>query len=122
MARKQQLALDYDLLEKFLSKPYNERGKNFDIFMNRKFVMTERVGDIRDYCLTYNKKFYQSKDFRDVVYLPFEKIEIPAPVGFEDCLTSAFGDWRKPVFYPSHAKVYSTDFSYKEFFKSVKFV
>mgnify|MGYP002855855266 CR=1 FL=1 len=120
MAKKQQLALDYELLEKFLKKPYSERGKIFDIFMNRKFVMTERVGDIRDYCLTGNRKFYQSKDFRDVVYLPFEKIEVPAPAGYDSILTDFYGDWRKPVIYPPHMTFYSANVPYKEYFQKTK--
>ena len=105
--------------EKFLKKPYSERGKIFDIFMNRKFVMTERVGDIRDYCLTGNRKFYQSKDFRDVVYLPFEKIEVPAPIGWENILKARYGDWKKFVKpkRASHAATYSTMISTEEYFQ-----
>ena len=121
MAQKKNLLLSYDLLEKFLDKTYNERGKVFDRFMNQKFVMTERVGDIRDYCLTKNKKFYQSKDFRDVTYLPFEKIEVPAPVGYESVLTDYYGDWRKPVIYKPHMTFYSADVPFKEFFQKSAF-
>ena len=121
MIRGENLLLDYDLLEKFLNKPYNERGKEFDKFMNRKFVMTERVGDIRDYCLTNGQKFYQSKDFQDIVYLPFETIEVPAPVGYDSVLTDYYGDWRKPVMYPPHMLFHSADISYKEYFQKTAF-
>ena len=121
MARGENLLLDYGILKEFLAKPYSERGKEFDNFMNRKFVMTERVGDIRDYCITGNQKFYQSKDFRDVIYLPFEKIEVPAPVGYDSVLTDFYGDWRTPVFYPPHMIFHSADIPYKEYFQKTIF-
>lgn len=121
MAKNQKLLLSYDILEKFLAKPYSERGKEFDKFMNRKFVMTERVGDIRDYCITGNKKFYHSKDFQDIVYLPFEKIEVSAPAGYDSVLTDFYGDWRKPVIYPPHMTFHSADIPYKEYFQKTAF-
>ena len=121
MAQGENLSMDYDLLEKFLAKTYSERGKVFDNFMNQKFVMTERVGDIRDYCLTNRQKFYQSKDFRDIVYLPFEKIEVPAPIGYDSVLTDFYGDWRKPVFYPAHMTFFSADVPYKEYLRKTIF-
>lgn len=117
MNRNLKLFMDYGVLEKFLAKPYRERGKTFDEFMNRKFDVTERMGDIRDYCITTGEKFYQSKDFRDVTYLPFEKIEVPAPIGYDSVLTDFYGDWRKPVMYPPHVADFSADIPFKEYFQ-----
>ena len=116
------IVLSADEMEKFLKLRHTEKALTFEAFALKNFSHSEFVGDLRNFSLIKKQLAYKFKNFEKTVYLPFEKIEIPAPVGFEDCLTSAFGDWRKPVFYPSHAKVYSTDFSYKEFFKSVKFV
>lgn len=114
------LFVEYEELEKFLSKPYRVRGRFFDNFMNKKFVMTERVGDIRDYCLTDNQKFYQSKDFQDVVYLPFETIEVPAPAGYDSVLTDFYGDWHKLVVNRPHVFFHSADIPYKEYFQQAK--
>ena len=121
MANKQDLLLDYDILEKILSKPYRERGEIFDAFMDENFFMSERVGDIRDYCITTGHRFYQSKDFRDITYLPFEKIEVPAPIGYESVLTDFYGDWRKPVIYQPHVVFHSADIPYKEYFQKTTF-
>ena len=117
MQAGQNLLFDYDELKEFLSYPYRERGKIFDYFMNKNFFMSERVGDIRDYCITTGQKYYQSKDFTDVTWLPFEKVEVPAPVGYESVLSDYYGDWRKLVVFPPHVFDFSADFSYKEYFK-----
>ena len=120
MQDKQNLLVSYDELEKFLNKPYRERGKIFDNFINKNFVMTEHAGDIRDYCLTNGRKFYQSKDFQDVVRLPFESIEVPAPAGYDSVLTNFYGDWRKPVVTKPHVFFHSADIPYKEYFQQAK--
>ncbi len=41
----------------------------------------------------YLKKKYFSSDFRETVYLDFEGMKIPAPKGYDDYLTKAFGDY-----------------------------
>lgn len=118
MQSGQNLLIDYGELENFLNKPYRERGEIFDNFMTRNFFMSERMGDIRDYCITQKQKFYQSKDFSDVIYLPFEKIELPVPIGYESVLTDFYGDWRTPIIIPPHATDYSADISWKEYLQN----
>ena len=109
-------------LENFLKLPHTKKALAFDAFALKNFSSPEFVGELRDFCLIKRRRAYKFTNFDKTVYLPFEKIKLPCPVGYEDCLTSGFGDWRKPVFYPPHAHVYSADFSYEEFFKSVKFI
>lgn len=41
----------------------------------------------------YMKKRYLSADFEKAVYLDFEGLKIPAPVGYNDYLSKAFGDY-----------------------------
>ena len=104
-------------LEKFLALPYRERGRFFDNFMNQNFFISEYVSTLL--FLHYNPKGkpYSSKSFADVICLPFEKIEIPAPAGYDSILTSAYGDWRKPVFTHTHAQIYSTEIPWREYFR-----
>lgn len=40
--------------------------------------------------------------FRDVVYLPFENIMVPAPIEYEAVLEKEYGDYMTPVRTPSH--------------------
>ena len=64
-----------------------------------------------------NNFSYDTADFKDVVYLPFEKIEVPAPAGWENILKVRYGDWRKLVYTHTHAFDHTVDFSYEEYFQ-----
>ena len=50
--------------------------------------------------------------------MPFEKIEVPAPAGYESVLTANYGDWRELIKYPAHILDYSADISSEEYFKT----
>lgn len=40
--------------------------------------------------------------FRDAVNVPFEMLQVPVPVGYEECLSASFGsDWRTPKHAPT---------------------
>ena len=120
LQKGQHLVIDEYTLRKFMNLPYKQRGIRLEEFLTEKFFMSEHIGDLRDWCLFQRKKFYQSKDFRGVTYLPFEKIEVPAPVGYESILTDFYGDWRKPVYTHSHANDYSADISWEEYLQRPK--
>jgi len=40
--------------------------------------------------------------FRERIYLPFENIKLPAPVGYDAVLTAMYGDYMTPVRTPTH--------------------
>ena len=70
----------------------------------------------------YKKTKRQPKScFRETIYLPFETIELPAPIDYETVLTSCYGDWHKPVI-DREGKlgfVHSADIPYREFLQKV---
>lgn len=109
--------IDINELKKFLSLPYRERGKIFDNFMRAKFFMGEQFNHFHHMYYFPQAKPYKGKCFSDVTYLPFEKIEVPAPADYESVLQSDYGDWRKPVFTSTHAQLYSTEISWREYFQ-----
>lgn len=111
-----------DEIKIFLKLNHREKALAFEAFALKNFSQSEFVGELRDHCLIKKNFSYALNDFKDVVYLPFEKTEICCPVGYDSCLRAKFGDWRKPVYTHSHTQIYSADFSYKDFFNSVKFV
>lgn len=115
MQKNQRLIVDYEALKKFIKLPYKQRGIQLEEFLAKNYFASEHVGDMRNWCIVQSRKFYKSKDFADVKYLPFEKIELPVPIGYESCLKDFYGDWQKPVMYPSHAKNYSADISWQEY-------
>ena len=112
---KHNIFVDSDTLREFMSLPYKQRGIKLEELLAEKFFMSEHVGDLRDWCIINKERSYKSNDFRDVVYLPFEKIEIPAPVGYESVLTDFYGDWHKLIFSPGHLCFYSAEISWDEY-------
>jgi lipopolysaccharide cholinephosphotransferase len=62
---------------------------------------------------------YDLEDFSSVLYLPFEMIEIPVPVGYEHILTHTYGNWKKYVVGGSeHGGVFfDTDKPFTEYIK-----
>ena len=68
----------------------------------------------------YMKNEYKEEWFREVVYLPFENVQIPVPIGYDEYLKMAFGDYMIPPAeneqIPKHDAVkVDTNRSYKEF-------
>lgn len=64
-----------------------------------------------------SEKLSQAKSwYRETIRLPFETIELPAPVGYENILTTIYGDWHEYV-YDRRSRlgiIHSADVSYKE--------
>ena len=49
------------------------------------------------FCCTRDLPVWRKDCYDDVVYMPFENIELPVPVGYEEILTCNYGDWHKCV-------------------------
>ena len=110
-------------LKKFLKLPFRARGMEFDKFAEKVFFNSEKVGDIRAYGLSKGWS-YDTKYFDEIVYLPFETIEIAAPKNWDQVLTSQYGDWRKLVFSTGHVRefFYSADIPYTEYYRNSAFM
>ena len=65
----------------------------------------------------FTQKPYRAEDFADIVYLPFETIEVPAPAGYDRILTDYYGDWHKFVVTHTHSGEWSADVSFDEYRK-----
>lgn len=111
--------LPSDKLLNFLNVTHRKRALSFEKFMSDIFFDSEALVDFRDYVIAQRGVTYKTADFSEVVYLPFEKIEVPAPVGYENILTARYGDWRKMIYTPTHVNDYSVDISYKDYFAAV---
>ena len=100
----------------FLNLPYKMRAQQFDLFQLQNFAESPYVSEMAYQTVRKRKRNYRAKSFRDVVYLPFENIEIAAPVDYEAVLEDDFGDWHKIVVAKGHLNTYSVDIPYKEYF------
>ena len=118
LKKNEPLLIKREILEKFLSLPHKQKILNLDSFALKNFLPSEYVGQLRGHCLANLPFRYALKNFEETVYLPFETIELPAPKGYEDCLTSVYGNWHEMVKYSAHILDYSVDISSEEYFKA----
>lgn len=60
--------------------------------------------------------------YSDTVYMPFEDIQMPVPVGYDEILTNQYGDYMTPVKAPSYhgSVIFDTERSYTEVLKDIK--
>lgn len=110
-------ALSRKELQKFLMLSHRQKALNFEAFADKIFPGSRHFNQLRDLSVMGRKNVYDVEDFEKIVYLPFEKITLPFPAGYDNILTSAYGDWHKLVIFPSHSVDNSTDISYKEYFE-----
>ena len=75
--------------------------------------------------IIFNRKTppQQKSYYGETIYLPFETIELPAPIGYEKFLTNCYGDWHK--FVPDDIErlghTYSAEIPYREFLQRINF-
>lgn len=119
IASGKRFVFSHGALQNYLGFTHRRRALSFENFMSKNYFDSSRIVDFRDYVVARRGITYETKDFAEVVYLPFEKIEVPAPVGYENILAARYGDWRKLIYTPSHAKEYSVDMDYKEYFAAL---
>lgn len=110
-----------EFLQKLLDSTHGKRARYFETFWAKNFYESERIAEFRDYVLRPRPDrpnvTYAAKDFAQTVWLPFEKTEVPVPVGYENCLDSNYGDWHKIVFSNIHTVEFSCDVSSEEYFR-----
>lgn len=82
------------------------------------FNQSSAVAWLGNSLLKMHKAPFQKHWFRETVYLPFETVELPAPIDYEKVLTARYGDWHKPVRDFGHTldgTIFSADIPWREF-------
>lgn len=115
----EQLLSPRDELERILSRPFKERALIFESYLEKNYFESEYVSRLPRFFLRDKCYKWRTKAFRDSVNLPFEGVELPAPVDYEQLLTDHYGDWRTLMFNYSHGMAHSVDFSYREYFEKI---
>ncbi len=111
---------DWAVIEKIHnSNDPNEQLKIFNICAAGAFDLSAVVSMEEAFIVGKNVPTCQKEWFRETIYLPFETIELPAPVDYDKVLTACYGDWRVPVRSARDelAGVYSADIPYRECLK-----
>jgi len=102
--RLEELEEDLQKVEEYLNIKIDRSGN----VVNQVMILLDNLGCIfkDDNCnkvasLLYwaggTEKLRLKEWYRDSVIMPFENIQIPIPIGFEEVLRSLYGDWRQPV-------------------------
>ena len=117
LENNENFTIPHDDLLNFIKQPYKIRARSFEKFLLETFFMAPYVGEIRHYTLTNKELSYKLDNFSETVLLPFEKISLPAPVGYNEILTAIYDDWHKLVITHTHSNEWSTDISFDEYRK-----
>lgn len=99
LEKGQQLYLSADFLIDCLQKSQKERFRIYEAFnlscLGKSGKVNYLIHELYPEGVSY--KSMEKGWFQDIVYLPFEHIQIPAPAGYEQILTRCYGDYHRPV-------------------------
>lgn len=107
--------INAQVLKKFCQMPFRWQWGELEKFLQRHFADSDQVG-LFTLMLNGREAARPKAWYRDVVMLPFETIEVPAPACWQEILDSEYGDWHKFVKFASdhNGTVFSADVPYKE--------
>ncbi len=99
MEKGQKLYLSTDFLIDHLRKNVKEKFRIFELFNRSCLGQSERVNYLIEelYPDGTSCKSVEKNWFHDIVYLPFEHLQIPAPAEYDKILTQCYGDYHKFV-------------------------
>ena len=118
MKNNKKLVLEYSDMNKFLGMSYRRKTMYLDKFLSESFSDAQFVTEFRGQFLESERaKIFSAENFNDIIYLPFEKIEIPVPAGWKNILEIQYGDWQKMMITHTHTADYSVDIPYTEYRK-----
>lgn len=87
--------LDVSIFTEMIKRPVRERIQMLEEFNISQFGKSDKVQFITDFLWDYPglpREWYS-----DIVYLPFENLEIPVPVEYDYILRQRYGDYMTPV-------------------------
>lgn len=102
-------------------RDFDKQCEFLNIYAEGVFDYSSKVNWIEEFAIHTDKPPFKKSWFRETVYLPFESVKLPAPIDYDDFLTSYYGDWHKPVI-DRHGKlglIHSADIPYREFLQHI---
>ena len=91
------LQLPRDILFDLMRMDVRLRMQEFEAFALKHSGQSDHVNFLMDEFFPSSYRSVKREWFKDVVYLPFEHIKLPAPACYEQILTSQYGDWHQFV-------------------------
>ena len=91
----------------------------FEDFNAAHFGETGQVNYIMEEMMCTRYQSVSMEWFQDTIYLPFEQIQVPAPVGYDQILTRSYGDYSQLVQGGTahEGVILEPDIPYKEYFE-----
>ena len=105
-------------LKAVLELPFKQRALAVEEHLRKTYFESPNVVFFASY---KEGRYFPRRIFDKVVRLPFELTELSCPVDYDEMLKVWFGDWHKIVFAPGHAKAYSDNISYRDYFRLSKY-
>ncbi len=118
MEKGRQAILDSKFLMEYMQKDLTERFKIFEEFNLAQFGNTEMVNflidDIRGASSGVRREWHEQ-----ILYVPFEGMQLPIPSGYDMILTHQYGDYHRFVMGGSAHEgiILDPDISYREYFR-----
>ncbi len=120
MEEGQKLYLGTDFLINHLQKNVQEKFKSFESFNRSCLEQSKKVNYLIEeiYPDEVSCKSVEKDWFHDIIYLPFEHLQIPAPAEYDKILTQCYGNYHQFVQGGSaHEDIMlEPDIPYKEYF------
>lgn len=116
-----QTVLDPQFLMEYMKKDIAEQFKIYEEFNLAQFGNTEQIGVLNS-VLRGASHGLEREWFQDVVYLPFETMQIPVPVGYDQILTGIYGNYHEMIMGGTAHEgiILDPDIPYKKFFENIK--
>ena len=83
-----------DILMDLLNLPVRERFRQFEELNLSHFGTSERVNFITSE-ICHRSRSRRRACYSDIIYLPFEYLTVPVPAGYDEILTTNYGDYHK---------------------------
>ena len=113
---------DWSVIETLHSIQDFYKQCNFlNIYAEGMFDCSSAVDWIEKVIFNRNPFPKQKSWYGETIYLPFETVQLPAPVGYDEVLTAYYGDWHKYVV-DKTGKIgflHSADIPYREFLQQI---
>ncbi len=103
----------------FMQKDIWKKCEIFDAFCLSQFGSTQKVNYISSELNGTGSKSVYKDWMKDIIYLPFEHIQIPAPAEYDKVLTQCYGDYHQFVQGTSDHEgvIFDPDMPYGEYLK-----
>lgn len=99
--------LDTDILYDLLELPIREKFRQFEEFCLSNFGKSKNVNYIKRTLFPTGNETRKKEWYSDTIYLPFENITVPVPIGYDEILKARYGDYsRYDKFSSSHSDVF----------------